>query len=192
PTGAFIVILYTIGMKYGLANLAICTMMAGVMLLVMGFARLGSMIKFIPYPVTMGFTSGIAVLIFTTQIKYFFGLKVDEVPSEFVERIQTLVGNCHIISWPAFALAAASIGVILLWPKKWQRRVPGSIVVLVLSTLAVALLNLPVETIGSRFGGIPQGLPGFQMPDFSWDNVQHLFQPAVTIALLAAIESLLC
>jgi SulP family sulfate permease len=192
PTGAFIVILYGIGVKYGLENLAICTVMAGVILLVMGIARLGTMIKYIPYPVTMGFTSGIAVLIFSTQIKDFFGLKVDKVPSEFIEKMKVLGGHLTTLQWPTVALAGTSIAIILLWPKNWQKRVPGSIVALVLGTLAVALFQLPVETIGSKFGGIPQGLPTLRIPTLSWENIQHLFQPALTIALLAAIESLLC
>lgn len=192
PTGAFIVILYGINAKYGAENLAICTIMAGVILLVMGLARLGTMIKYIPYPVTMGFTSGIAVLIFSTQIKDFFGLKVDKVPSEFVEKIKVLAEHVGTLQWPTLALAAGSLGVILFWPKNWQRRVPGSIVALLLGTLAVALLQLPVETIGSKFGGIPQGLPNMQFPALSWDNIQQLVKPALTIALLAAIESLLC
>src|SRR6266566_3002980 len=130
PTGAFIVILYGIGVKYGLDNLAICTVMAGVILLVMGAARLGTMIKYIPYPVTMGFTSGIAVLIFTTQIKDFFGLRVDKVPSEFIEKMKVLAGHASTIPWPSVALAAASLAIIVFWPKAWQRRVPGSIVAL--------------------------------------------------------------
>ena len=192
PTGAFIVILYGIGVKYGPENLAICTMLAGALLLVMGLARLGTMIKFIPYPVTMGFTSGIAVLIFTTQIKDFFGLQVDRVPSEFVEKMRVLGGNLGTTQWPTLAVAAASLAIILLWPKSWQRRVPGSIVALVLGTAAVMLFSLPVETIGSRFGGIPQGLPVPHLPAFAWANLQNLLQPALTIALLAAIESLLC
>ncbi len=192
PTGAFIVILYGIGAKYGLENLAICTVMAGVILLVMGIARLGTMIKYIPYPVTMGFTSGIAVLIFSTQIKDFFGLNVDKVPSEFIEKMKVLGEHLTTFQWPTVALAGASIAVILLWPKNWQKRVPGSIVALVLGTAAVVLFQLPVETIGSKFGGIPQGLPTPQIPTFSWENMQHLIQPAFTIAVLAAIESLLC
>jgi SulP family sulfate permease len=192
PTGAFIVILYGIGVKYGLENLAICTVMAGVILLVMGVARLGTMIKYIPYPVTMGFTSGIAVLIFSTQIKDFFGLKVDKVPSEFIEKMKLLAEHFSTLQWPTMTLAGASIAIILLWPKNWQRRVPGSIVALVLGTVAVALFNLPVETIGSKFGGIPQGLPIPQVPSLSWENIQRFIQPAFTIALLAAIESLLC
>ena len=192
PTGAFIVILYGINAKYGAENLAICTVMAGVILLVMGIARLGTMIKFIPYPVTMGFTSGIAVLIFSTQIKDFFGLKVDRVPSEFIEKMKVLLEHANTFQWPTLALAAAAFATLKLWPRNWQRRVPGSIVALVLGTLAVALLQLPVETIGSKFGGIPQGLPKFHAPALSWENIQHLFQPAMTIALLAAIESLLC
>ena len=192
PTGAFIVILFGILTKYGAENLAICTVMAGVMLLVMGVAGLGTMIKYIPYPVTMGFTSGIAVLIFITQIKDFFGLTVDKVPSEFLEKMKTLLEHADTFQWPTLALAAASFAVIRLWPRDWQRRVPGSIVALVLGTLAVAFFQLPVETIGTRFGGIPQGFPKPQIPALSWENIQHLFQPAFTIALLAAIESLLC
>jgi len=202
PTGAFIVILYGIATKYGFDNLAICTIMAGALLFVMGLARMGAMIKFIPYPVTMGFTSGIAVLIFSTQIKDFFGLQVDKVPSEFIEKMKVLGEHFGTLQWPTTVLAAASLAIILAWPKSWQRRVPGSIVALVLGTALVAfsqitymgqpLFLLPVETIGSRFGGIPQGLPMPHLPVLSWEIMQHLFQPAMTIALLAAIESLLC
>jgi SulP family sulfate permease len=192
PTGAFIVILYGIGAKYGLDNLAVCTVMAGVILLIMGFARLGTMIKYIPYPVTMGFTSGIAVLIFTTQIKDFLGLTVASVPSEFVEKMKVLFEHFGTLQWPTVALAVASFAIIKLWPKAWQRHVPGSIVALLAGTVAVALFHIPVETIGSKFGGIPQGLPAPRLPVLSWENIQHLIQPATTIALLAAIESLLC
>jgi SulP family sulfate permease len=192
PTGAFIVILYGIGSKYGFDNLVICTILAGGLLLTMGLTRMGTMIKYIPYPVTMGFTSGIAVLIFSTQIKDFFGLRVEKMPSEFVEKMRVLAENAGTAQWSTMLLAAASLATIVFWPKKWQRRVPGSIAALVLGTAAVALLQLPVETIGSRFGGIPQGLPRPHFPALSWENIQHLFQPAVTIALLAAIESLLC
>src|SRR6266702_6112023 len=192
PTGAFIVILYGIGAKYGCDNLVICTILAGVRLLVMGIARMGTMIKYIPYPVTMGFTSGIAVLIFSTQLKDFFGLRVDNVPSEFIEKVKVLLGHFGTLQWPTVCLAATSLAIILFWPKKWQRRLPGSIAALVLGTVLVAAFNLPVETIGSRFGGIPQGLPKPHFPTVSWENIQHLFHPAMTIALLAAIESLLC
>src|SRR6266498_1680209 len=192
PTGAFIVILYGIHAKYGAENLAICTVMAGLILFVMGAARLGTMIKYIPYPVTMGFTSGIAVLIFTTQIKDFFGLQVDKVPSEFIEKMKVLFEHFGTLQWTTLALAAGSFAIIKLWPTNWQRRVPGSIVALLAGTVAVALFQIPVETIGSKFGGIPQGWPTPHAPVLSWDNIQHLFQPALTIAILAAIESLLC
>ncbi|MHB8521161.1 MAG: SulP family inorganic anion transporter [Limisphaerales bacterium] len=192
PTGAFIIILYGIDAKYGAENLAICTIMAGVILLVMGVARLGTMIKFIPYPVTMGFTSGIAVLILSTQIKDFFGLQVDKAPSEFVEKMKVLLEHAGTAQWTTVALAVVSLAVILFWPKTWQRRVPGSIVALILGTVAVAVLQLPVETIGSKFGGIPQSLPKPQFPAWSLENIRLLIQPATTIALLAAIESLLC
>jgi sulfate permease, SulP family len=192
PTGAFIVILAGIGAKYGFDNLVICTILAGGLLVTMGAARMGTMIKYIPYPVTMGFTSGIAVLIFSTQIKDLLGLRVDQVPSEFIEKMTVLARHLGTMDPPTVALAAGSLAVILFWPKQWQRRVPGSIVALVLGTVAVALFKLQVETIGTRFGGIPQGLPQPHFPALSWENIQHLFQPAVTIALLAAIESLLC
>jgi SulP family sulfate permease len=195
PTGAFIVILYGILAKYGAADLAICTIMAGVFLLAMGLARLGTIIKYIPYPVTMGFTSGIAVLIFSTQIKDFFGLTVDNVPSEFVERMKALIESAGSVSWPTLALAAAALAIILFWPKAWQRRVPGSIVALVLGTAVVALFDIPtttIQTIGSKFGGIPQGLPAFSAPSITWSHLRELVAPATTIALLAAIESLLC
>jgi SulP family sulfate permease len=192
PTGAFIVILFGIGAKYGFDNLVICTILAGGLLLTMGIARMGTMIKYIPYPVTMGFTSGIAVLIFSTQIKDFLGLRVEKVPSEFIEKMRMLGEHISTVRWPTLALAVASLAIILFWPKNWQRRVPGSIAALVFGTALVALFGLPVETIGSRFGGIPQGLPTPHIPELSWENIQHLFQPAVTIALLAAIESLLC
>ena len=192
PTGAFIVILAGIGAKYGFDNLVICTILAGALLFTMGAARMGTMIKYIPFPVTMGFTSGIAVLIFSTQIKDFFGLQIEKTPSEFIEKMVVLGKHLGTTQWPTLALAAASLAIILFWPRQWQRRVPGSIAALVLGTAVVALFSLPVETIGSRFGGIPQGLPRPHFPALSWDNIQHLFQPAMTIALLAAIESLLC
>jgi SulP family sulfate permease len=192
PTGAFIVILFGIGAKYGPENLAICTIMAGVFLFVMGAVKLGSMIKFIPYPVTMGFTSGIAVLIFSTQIKDFFGLQVEKAPSEFIEKMWVLMRGLNTTQWQTLTVSAVSLAVIIFWPKRLQKRVPGSIVALLLGTAAVAIFSLPVETIGSRFGGIPQGLPFPHFPTIVWGNLQSLLQPALTIAVLAAIESLLC
>jgi sulfate permease, SulP family len=191
PTGAFVVIVYGIIAKYGLENLLVCTVMAGAILAVMGFTRMGTMIKFIPYPVTMGFTCGIAVLIFSTQIKDFFGLQLDKVPADFLEKLKALAENFGTWQWPTAVLALASVAIIVFWPKRLARRVPGSMLAVILGTALVALFHLPVETIGSRFGGIPQGLPRLHLPELSWANMQHLFQPAVTIALLAAIESLL-
>jgi SulP family sulfate permease len=194
PTGAFVVIVFGIIAKYGLDGLYISTLMAGVMLFVMGATRMGTMIKYIPYPVTMGFTSGIAVLIWSTQIKDFFGLNVDKVPADFVEKIQMLAHHIGTIQWSTAALAVVSLLIIVWWPKKLARRLPGSVVALAFGTALVMIFRIPAEsiaTIGSRFGGIPQGLPSLHWPELSWDKIQHLFQPAVTIALLAAIESLL-
>ncbi len=192
PTGAFIVILYGIYAKYGAENLAICTIMAGAILIIMGLSRLGTMIKYIPYPVTAGFTSGIAVLIFSTQIKDFCGLSIDKVPSDFFPKMAALIENAGSFQRLTLLMAAASLAIIRLWPGKWNRRVPGSIIALILGTAAVGWFHLPVETIGSRFGGIPQGLPAPHLPSFEWHNIRNLIHPATTIALLAAIESLLC
>src|SRR6267378_3661915 len=160
PTGAFVVIIYGIGQQYGASNLLICTVMAGVILLIMGFARLGTMIKFIPYPVTVGFTSGIAVLIFSTQIKDFFGLQLSNpMPADFIDKITVFATHLQTIHWPTLALAVVSTAIILAWPKKLARWVPGSIVALIIGTVLIVLfqstLLRDVATIGSRFGGIP-------------------------------------
>lgn len=197
PTGAFVVILYGILQQYGANNLLICTVMAGFILLIMGFARLGTMIKYIPYPVTVGFTSGIAVLIFSTQIKDFFGLQLSNpMPSDFIGKIHVFATHLRMIHWPTLALAGFSTVIIFTWPKKLARWIPGSIVALILGTVLVvvfqATLLSGVATIGSRFGGIPQALPSLRLPDFDWHHLQDLIRPATTIALLAAIESLLC
>lgn len=191
PTGAFIVIVYGIIAQYGLANLLICTIMAGVILVIMGFARLGSVIKFIPLPVTLGFTNGIAVLIFSTQIKDFLGLKLTTVPSEFAAKMSALGGSLPTTSFMTLGVALCSLLLIVFWPGKWAKAVPASIVAVILGTLAVTLFHLPIETIGSRFGDIPQGLPPFQIPEITWSHLGDLIRPATTIALLAAIESLL-
>jgi sulfate permease, SulP family len=191
PTGAFIIIVSGILAKYGAANLAICTIMAGVILMVMGFARLGAIIKFIPYPITMGFTSGIAVLILSTQIKDFLGLKVSEVPLSFIPKIEFITGHLQTAHLQTVLLAIVSVLIIHFWPKSLGRRVPGTVIALIFGTVMVMLFQLPVETIGSRFGGIPRSLPGIQIPDFNWALIEQLIQPATTIALLAAIESLL-
>jgi SulP family sulfate permease len=153
PTGAFVAIVYSIVVTYGLGNLLICTVMAGLMLIVMGLTRMGSMIRYIPYPITTGFTSGIAVLIFSTQIKDFFGLMIEKVPAEFVARMFALLENAWTVHWPTVALAAASLAIIILWPKPLGKYLPGSIVAMVAGTLAVILFHLPVETIGAGHAG---------------------------------------
>jgi SulP family sulfate permease len=192
PTGAFIVIVYGIVAQYGVANLLVCTIMAGCMLLAMGVFRLGILIKFIPLPVIIGFTNGIAVLIFLSQIKDFLGLQTGPLPAEFFSQIRTLSEHLDTLHWWAVAVSALSLTALLLWPQRWAARLPGPVAVLVLGSAAVALFNLPVETIGSRFGGIPQALPAFQAPALSLDQLRNLVAPAFTIAMLGAIESLLC
>ena len=191
PTGAFIVIVYGIIAQYGLANLLICTIMAGVILVIMGLARLGTVIKFIPLPVTLGFTNGIAILIFTTQIKDFFGLKLDPVPSEFMAKMGALFSSFPTMNPITVGVAVCSLLLIVFWPVPWRKTIPGSIVAVIVGTLVVTYFHLPVETIGSRFGEIPQGLPAFHIPEVTWNHIGDLVRPATTIALLAAIESLL-
>lgn len=191
PTGAFIVIVYGILMQYGLANLLICTIMAGFMLLAMGALKLGSLIRFIPRPLVLGFTNGIAVLIALSEVKDFLGLKTEALPAEFSHKIAVLYGALPTLDPVTIALAVVSMLLILLYPKRWAQRLPSPIVALVLGTLAVALFKLPVETIGTKFGGIPQGVPAFAMPEFTFATLRNLMSPALTIALLGAIESLL-
>ena len=197
PTGAFIPIIYAIVVDYGVANLLVATMMSGVMLLAMGAFRLGNMIRFIPLSVVIGFTNGIAVVIFISQIKDFLGLQIEQLPGEFFAKMQALAAHLHTIQVPTVLLAVASLAVLLGWNRlaathfAWMRRLPGPLAVLIIATALNALLALPVDTIGSRFGGIPQSLPDFGLPDLSLGTLGKLIAPALTIALLGAIESLL-
>ena len=207
PAGAFIVIVYGILERYGLANLILATAASGVLLFIMGLLKLGTLIRFIPVAVVIGFTNGIAVLIMLSQAKDFLGLKVNNMPADFFGILRTLNEALPTLQAPAFALACGSLALIVLWqpvfstqqgqaPAKGLRRilqvVPGSIVALIAATLIALGLNLPVETIGSKFGGIPSELPSFVWPEFSWGNLQHLTLPIMTLTLLGAIESLLC
>jgi SulP family sulfate permease len=203
PAGAFIVIVYGILERYGLANLIIATAMSGVLLFVMGLIRLGTLIRFIPVAVVIGFTNGIAVLIMLSQVKDFFGLPIPKMPADFAGMLQALAGAAPQASLPTLSVAVASLVLLVGWQRmgtvlfergvaRWMRSVPGSIVALVLATVAVKALGLPVETIGSKFGGIPATLPHFLWPEFSWASAQHLVMPTLTLALLGAIESLLC
>jgi SulP family sulfate permease len=191
PTGAFVVVIAAIIAKHGLSGLLVVTMMAGAILVFLGLTGLGNAVKFIPRPVIIGFTNGIAVLIASTQIKDFLGLRAaGKVPSEFIERMRFIAENLNTADYLAFAIALASLAVILLVPRI-TKRVPGSIIALLGATACVGLLGIPVETIGSKFGGIPTGLPEFQMPVFRMDLIIPLLPSALTVALLAAIESLL-
>jgi sulfate permease, SulP family len=191
PTGAFVVIVAGIVHVHGVAGLILCTGMAGVMLLIMGLTGLGSAIRYIPRPVTIGFTNGIAVLIASTQIKDFLGLDIRNVPSEFVERLESLGAYLGTISWQATLVGCIALGIIILWPR-FTRRIPGSMVALVATTLACYFLGMNIETIGSKFeGGIPSGLPEVSLPQLEWAMIPKLMPSAVTVALLAAIESLL-
>jgi sulfate permease, SulP family len=190
PTGAFVVIVFGIVAQHGLNGLFLCTIMAGVILVILGLTGLGTAVKFIPRPVVIGFTNGIAVLIASTQIKDFFGLKIDNVPGEFLGRAEAIAEHFHTLSLTSTLLATAALAVIIFC-MKFLKRVPGYIVVLLLGTAFVVVLHLPGETIGTRFGGIPSSLPEFAVPEFHPDMILPLLSPALTIALLGAIESLM-
>jgi SulP family sulfate permease len=190
PTGAFVVIVAGIVARFGMSGLAMVTLMAGVILLAMGLTGLGSAVRFIPRPVVIGFTNGIAVLIASTQIKDFFGLRVGAVPSEFLPRIKLLLGHISSINWQTLALGASTLAILLILPR-FTKRVPASIVALLVCTIASAALHLPIETIGTRFGGIPRGLPPFAIPSFHAEHILPLIPSAFTVALLAALESML-
>lgn len=190
PTGAFVVVVAGIVGKYGVEGLFMCTMMAGVLLVILGVTGMGTAVKFIPRPIVVGFTNGIALLIASTQIKDFFGLKIESVPGEFIEKIETLVTFAGTFSAVETAIGVASLLVILFFVK-FVPKVPGTIVALFGATVVVTLLNLDVATIGTRFGGIPSGLPTLQIPEFHWKYVRQLLGPAITVAMLGSIESLL-
>ncbi|MBV6459574.1 MAG: C4-dicarboxylic acid transporter DauA [Fimbriimonadaceae bacterium] len=190
PTGAFVVVVSGIVGKHGLDGLFMCTLMAGVLLMLLGISRLGTAVKYIPRPVVIGFTNGIAVLIASTQVKDFFGLQIDKVPGEFVPRIQSLAQGWHTLSIQTTAVSLSMLLVIMLMAK-FVRRVPGAIVVLVLGTALVWGLGLPLETVGNRFGDLPSSLPVLQIPQFRPELILPLLSPALTVTMLGAIESLL-
>ncbi len=190
PTGAFVIIVFNIIQKYGYDGLLVATIMAGFFLIIFGLLKLGTFIRLIPYPITTGFTSGIAVVIFTTQIKDFLGLSIDKMPSGFISMWKIFLLNIHSINYWAFGIALASLTLILLWPKITDK-IPGSLVAVILSSIFVYFFNIPVETIGSKFGEISSSLPSLSIPQISIEQIEHLIMPAMTIALLAGIESLL-
>jgi SulP family sulfate permease len=196
PTGAFIPIIYAIVADLGVQNLLIATMMSGVLLFAMGALRLGNMIRFIPLSVVIGFTNGIAVVIFISQIKDFLGLQITDLPGEFFAKMAALIDALPTLHLPTLAVAVVSLVILIGWNRQarrvaWMRRLPGPLAVLIVMTAVNALLALPVDTIGSRFGGIPQEIPAFGLPELSLSMVGKLIAPAITIALLGAIESLL-
>ena len=202
PAGAFVALLYAIAEKYGVPNLLIATMMAGVLLFAMGAFRMGTLVRFIPVAIVIGFTTGIATIIALSQVRDLLGLRIERMPSNFFSQVAALRDAMHTVNWVAAGIGAACLAAILAWPTpqtarqgNWRfltAKLPATMVVLVLSSFAVWALHLPVETIGTRFGELPPGLPAPQLPSFDWATAQNLFAPTVAIALLGAIESLLC
>jgi len=213
PAGAFIVIVYGIVERYGVANLLIATASAGVLLFLLGLFRLGTLVRYVPVSVVIGFTNGIAVLIGLSQVRDLLGLDIAKMPADFFSQISTIAQHIASFNLYAFGLGAVCVLGLFLWPRLWAvdsqfrrqldrietvsalratSRLPAPVVALISLSLVAWLLSLPVETIGSRFGGIPQGAPAFALPDFSWETAKMLVTPTLTIALLGAIESLLC
>jgi sulfate permease, SulP family len=213
PAGAFIVIVYGIVERYGVANLLIATASAGVLLFLLGWFRLGSLVRYVPVSVVIGFTNGIAVLIALSQVRDWLGLGIEKMPGDFFNQVKVLIRSLDSFNPYACALGVACVVGMFAWPRLWgvdsafrrqldglgtlsalkeTSRMPAPVIALVSLSLLAWALSLPVETIGSRFGGIPQGVPGFQLPDFTWATVKQLVTPTLTIAFLGAIESLLC
>jgi sulfate permease, SulP family len=190
PTGAIVVIVAGIVAKYGVDGLLVATFLAGLLLMAMGFMKLGGVIKFVPQPVVIGFTSGIALIIFSSQIKDGLGLTMASVPAEFFEKWGAFAGDLATTSAPAAGITLATIAILLIWPR-FSVKVPAPFVALAVTKAIVQLAHLPIETIGSRFGTVGGGLPTPHMPHVTIAMVRDLAGPAFTIALLAAIESLL-
>ena len=191
PTGAFVIIVYGIIQKYGYANLVICTFMAGIILVAMGLLKMGALIKYIPQPVTSGFTSGIAVIIALVQVKDFLGLKMDALPADFFEKVKLLIEYLPTTHLPTLVVGVLSLAFLFIWPRLITFKIPASLILMIGGTLAIILLKIPLETIGSRFGEVPNTFPRFVVPELSFAHLTDLISPAFTIALLAAIESLL-
>ncbi|MEY5051085.1 MAG: hypothetical protein RLZZ619_1015 [Pseudomonadota bacterium] len=201
PAGAFVVIVYAIVERYGVANLILSTFLAGMLLVTMGFFKVGNLIRFIPVAIIIGFTSGIAVLIGISQIRDALGLQIDKLPSDFFSQIYAFVRYADTASLSASLTCLGTLALIILWPKItsvlgriWKpiTLVPGIIIALIVVTIVADFLDLPIETIGSRFGEIPNSIPTPQVPALDWETAKQLFAPTLTIALLGAIESLLC
>src|SRR5437868_6844327 len=193
PTGAFVVIVFGIDAKYGVDGLFLCTLMAGILLVILGVTGFGTAVRFIPRPVVIGFTNGIAVLIASTQIKDFFGLKIDKIPGDFLGRMEAIGSSFNTFSLESTFLAGTSL-VLIIFSMRYIKRVPGSIIALFAGTALSLILKLNVETIGTRFGGIPRGLPHLTAPHFSHETLHAmiaLLSPAITVAMLGAIESLM-
>jgi SulP family sulfate permease len=190
PTGAFIVIVYGIVQKYGYDGLVVATLIAGILLIIMGLARMGAFLKFVPYPVVIGFTSGIALIIFSSQVSDFLGLKLEKIPADFVEKWIEYGRHIATIDPYTLAVGGVSLLIIVLWPKV-THRVPGPLIAILAVTMAVQYFQIPVPTIESRFGGVPDTLPMPHFPAITWSLIQEMFSPAITIAILAGLESLL-
>ena len=190
PTGAFVVIVAGIVARFGMSGLAMVTLMAGMVLVVMAVTGLGSAVRFIPRSVVIGFTNGIAILIASTQIKDFLGLRTGAVPSEFFPRVKLLAAHFVTLSWPTVSIGAGSLAILIILPRL-TRRVPASVVAVLVCTLAAWFLRLPVETIGTKFGGIPRGLPPLVFPSLHSEHILPLIPSALTVAMLAALESML-
>nr|WP_315237990.1 SulP family inorganic anion transporter [uncultured Albidiferax sp.] len=209
PAGAFIVIVYGIVERYGVANLLISTACAGVLLFALGLFKLGTLVRYVPVSIVIGFTNGIAVLIALSQVKDLLGLEIAKMPGDFFSQLKTLAAHLHTLNLYALALGTVCVLGLFVWPKVFVQgsplirllegrsvrtfaRVPGPIVALVTLSLLAWALGLPVQTLGTKFGSIPSGLPVFELPEFTWDTVRLLVTPTLTIALLGAVESLLC
>ncbi|MDZ4775796.1 MAG: SulP family inorganic anion transporter [Alphaproteobacteria bacterium] len=190
PTGAFIVVVYGVIQQHGFDGLVLATIMAGIILVIAGLLRFGDWIKYIPEPVVTGFTAGIAVIIFTSQLRDLFGLQMENVPAEFIGKIEAIWAARDTLLIPAITVAVGALATIVLL-RKFAPKLPGFLIAVAGAAAVVAIFNVPVETIGSRFGGVPSTLPSPVLPDITWERVRDLVQPAFTIAFLAGVESLL-
>ncbi|WP_415349480.1 SulP family inorganic anion transporter [Clostridium perfringens] len=190
PTGAFVVIVFGIIQNHGVAGLIIATFMAGIILVLFGLLRFGSLIKYIPYPITVGFTSGIAVTLFSTQVKDFLGLSMTKTPSEFIPKWEAYISHMNTTNLYTLAIGLLALIILIFWPKI-NKKIPGSLIALIVTTLVVFIFNLPVATIGSQFGKISSNIPMPHIPNLNLNTLKALIGPAFTIALLGGIESLL-